>query len=118
MTDYSHDTNTPSSITLAVSSTIPSISETSDMGATNKRPASDATQGHHKKPKTTVSVAGLFAKKNCPQQENQNASSGANDKHAGDKPRKDSETARAKLHPAFIEVKGMHWRNATKPAAY
>lgn len=68
----------------------------------------DATQHPSTKPKTTISVAGLFAKKTQPQRENEDSTSSATCKHARTKSPEDDEIARIKQHPAYIQVKGNH----------
>ncbi|KAM0715262.1 hypothetical protein Q7P37_008760 [Cladosporium fusiforme] len=86
-------------------SAAPSESKTDDMNTTNKRAAATAAQHHAKKPKTTVSVAGLFAKKRPSQNEHEDPPDSTTRKQAGHGSREDVETARAKQHPAYIEVK-------------
>lgn len=66
----------------------------------------DATQYPSSKPKPTISVAGLFAKKTQPQREDENHTSSATHKHAHSKAPEDDEIARIKQHPAYIQVKG------------
>lgn len=83
---------------------------TSDMDKTNKmkRAAGQAKQPQQpKKSKTTVSVIGLFAKKHQPQCEDGGTTSSATRKRADNRPLEDAETARARHHPAYIEVKGI-----------
>lgn len=75
-----------------------------DLGTTKKRAADEAPKHHTKKPKTSISVAGLFAKKPRAARENPKSTDGT--------PRKsrsveDETTAKAKRHPIYTDVKGM-----------
>lgn len=86
------------------------MTDTSDMDKTNtmKRPAGQEKQPQQpKKPKTTVSVLGLFVKKHQPHCEDGGTTSSATRKRADNRPLEDAETARARQHPAYIEVKGI-----------
>lgn len=70
-----------------------------DSRPANKRVAQDATERPAKKPKKTISVAGLFAKK--PQH-----SDAADDSTLKSLSAEDGLTAKAKRHPIYLDVKG------------
>ena len=79
----------------------------SDKMIPQKRAAAAPDKEHEaKKPKTVISVAGLFAKKTRPEHENGLPEDANTRKALRAKGLDDLETARAKRHPAFLEVKG------------
>ena len=76
-----------------------------DFGATKKRAADGAPERHAaKKPKKSISVAGLFAKKPRTAREHLQSSGGTSRKRLSVE---DELTARAKRHPIYLDVKGM-----------
>lgn len=72
-----------------------------------KRAAGEPTDRATKKPKKSVSVAGLFAKRPRTQQLQPGAGIDTGQKRHSTNPSEDVETARAKLHPVYLQVKGM-----------
>jgi hypothetical protein len=72
--------------------------------ATKKRPAGEAPKHHTKKPKTSISVASLFAKKPRTVREGLQSSDGTSRKSRSVE---DERTAKAKRHPIYVDVKGM-----------
>lgn len=70
--------------------------------------AARAPPGLHdaKKSKTVISVAGLFAKKTSPKREDGLSEDAIARKTLRARGLDDLETAKAKRHPAFLEVKG------------
>jgi len=71
---------------------------------TKKRPAGEAPKHHTKKPKTSISVAGLFAKKPRTVREGLQSPDGTSRKSRS---AEDDLTAKAKRHPIYTDVKGM-----------
>jgi hypothetical protein len=75
-----------------------------DLGTTKKRPADEAPKHQTKKPKASISVAGLFAKKPRAVRENPTSTDGTSRKS---RTVEDETTAKAKRHPIYTDVKGM-----------
>jgi hypothetical protein len=80
---------------------------TRDLGTTKKRAAGEAPKHHTKKLKTSISVAGLFAKKTRVVREGLQSTDGYSRKRIRVE---DELTAKAKRHPIYIDVKGTEGR--------
>jgi len=78
-----------------------------DLGATKKRAADEAPERLAKKPKKSISVAGLFAKKPRSARDDLQPSDDTSRKRLS---AEDELTARAKRHPIYLDVKGMKSR--------
>jgi hypothetical protein len=80
---------------------------TRDLGTTKKRAAGEATKHHAKKPKTSISVAGLFAKKPRAVREDLQSIDGYSRKRLRVE---DELSAKAKRLPIYLDVKGTEGR--------
>jgi hypothetical protein len=83
-----------------------SIKQPRGVESTSKRPADEALQPQQyaKKPKKTISVAGLFAKKPRAEHDQIASTDGITRKQLT---AEDILTAKAKRHPAYLDVKRM-----------
>ena len=81
-----------------------------DLGTTKKRAANEAPKHHAKKAKTSISVAGLFAKKPRTVREGLQPTDGTSRKHRSVE---DELTAKARRHPIYLDVKGVRLRAST-----
>jgi hypothetical protein len=74
-----------------------------NLETTKKRAADEAPKHHAKKPKTSISVAGLFAKKPRAVRENLQSTDGTSRKRLSSE---GEITAKAKRHQIYLDVKG------------
>ena len=81
-----------------------------DLGTTKKRAANEAPKHHAKKAKTSISVAGLFAKKPRTVREGLQPTDGTSRRHRSVE---DELTAKARRHPIYLDVKGVRLRAST-----